>query len=91
VTRLAWLQLRFQTTRALALLAGMLLATTAFTVLTVADVVFLSIRERAAEVATMRALGWPESALGRLVITEGVISGMAGSLAGALIGLVRGG
>jgi hypothetical protein len=37
VTRLAWLQLRVRTTRALALLAGMLLATTAFTVLTAAS------------------------------------------------------
>jgi putative ABC transport system permease protein len=34
VTRLAWSQLRFRTGRALALLVGMLVATTAFTVLT---------------------------------------------------------
>src|SRR5207248_763392 len=34
--RLAWSQLRFRTGRALALLAGMLVATTAFTVLTAA-------------------------------------------------------
>ena len=34
--RLAWSQLRFRTRRALALLAGMLVATTAFTVLTAA-------------------------------------------------------
>jgi putative ABC transport system permease protein len=37
VTRLAWSQLRFRTNRALALLVGMLLATTAFTVLTAAS------------------------------------------------------
>jgi putative ABC transport system permease protein len=36
VGRLAWSQVRFRTGRALALLAGMLVATTAFTVLTAA-------------------------------------------------------
>ena len=36
MSRLAWLQLRFRAGRALALLAGMLVATTAFTVLTAA-------------------------------------------------------
>jgi hypothetical protein len=36
MSRLAWSQLRFRTGRALALLAGMLVATTAFTVLTAA-------------------------------------------------------
>ncbi len=35
--RLAWSQLRFRTTRAIALLIGLLLATTAFTVLTAAS------------------------------------------------------
>ncbi len=35
--RLAWSQLRFRAGRALALLAGMLVATTAFTVLTAAQ------------------------------------------------------
>jgi putative ABC transport system permease protein len=63
-------------------------AMVALGVLAVADVVVLNIRERAAELATMRALGWPESALGRLVITEGVIIGMAGALTGAVLGLV---
>ena len=37
MTRLAWSQLRFRTVRLIALLAGMLLATTAFTVLTAAS------------------------------------------------------
>lgn len=56
-------------------------------VLAVTDVVVLGIRERAAELSTMRALGWPESALGRLVVTEGVIIGIVGALAGAALGL----
>jgi hypothetical protein len=62
-------------------------ATAALGTATVADVVFLNIRERAAELATMRSFGWRDSALARLVITEGAIIGVAGSLAGAGIGL----
>jgi putative ABC transport system permease protein len=62
-------------------------ATVALGVLAVADVVFLNIRERAAELATIRALGWRESALSRLIVTEGALIGLAGSLAGAAIGL----
>jgi putative ABC transport system permease protein len=62
-------------------------ATVALGVLAVADVVFLNIRERAAELATMRSFGWREAALARLVITEGAIIGVTGSLAGAGLGL----
>jgi len=63
------------------------IAMVALGVLAVADVVVLNIRERAAELATLRALGWPESALGRLVITEGVVIGLVGALSGAVLGL----
>jgi putative ABC transport system permease protein len=62
-------------------------ATAALGVLAVADVVFLNIRERAAELATMRSFGWRDTALARLVITEGAIIGVTGSLAGAGLGL----
>jgi putative ABC transport system permease protein len=62
-------------------------ATVALGVLAVADVLFLNIRERSGELATIRALGWPESALGRLVVTEGAAIGLCGSLAGAAAGL----
>jgi hypothetical protein len=62
-------------------------ATVTLGVLAVADVIFLNIRERAPELATIRALGWRESALARLVVTEGAIIGLAGSLAGAGLGL----
>jgi putative ABC transport system permease protein len=62
-------------------------ATVVLGVLAVADVVFLNIRERAAELATIRSFGWGEAALARLVITEGAIIGVAGSLAGAGFGL----
>jgi ABC-type lipoprotein release transport system permease subunit len=62
-------------------------ATIALGVLAIADVVFLNIRERAAELATIRSFGWRESALARLVVTEGSVIGIAGSLAGAALGL----
>jgi putative ABC transport system permease protein len=51
-------------------------------------VVFINIRERAPELATIRTFGWRETALSRLVITEGAIIGLAGSLAGAALGLI---
>ena len=62
-------------------------ATVALGVLAVANVVFLNIRERAPELAALRTFGWRETALSRLVITEGAIIGLAGSLAGAALGL----
>ena len=62
-------------------------ATIALGVLAVADVVFLNITERAAELATMRSFGWRDAVLARLVISEGAIIGITGSLAGAGLGL----
>jgi putative ABC transport system permease protein len=64
------------------------IATVALGVLAVADVVFLNIRERAPELAAIRTFGWREATLSRLVITEGAIIGLTGSLAGAALGLV---
>jgi putative ABC transport system permease protein len=62
-------------------------ATVALGVLAVADVVFLNIRERAGELAAFRAFGWPGSAQRRLIVTEGAIIGLAGSLTGTALGL----
>ena len=62
-------------------------ATAALGVLAVADVVFLNIRERAAELATIRSFGWRDATLARLVVTEGAIIGVTGSLASAGLGL----
>ena len=62
-------------------------ATVALGVLAVADMVFLNISERAAELATIRSFGWPERALTRLVVSEGAVVGAAGSLVGAGLGL----
>jgi putative ABC transport system permease protein len=56
-------------------------------VLAVADALLISITERAPELAAIRAFGWPEPALRRLVITEGALTGIAGSVIGAALGL----
>jgi putative ABC transport system permease protein len=52
-----------------------------------ADVVFLNLRDRASELATLRALGWDEHLLRRLVTYEGALLGLLGSLAGGIVGL----
>jgi putative ABC transport system permease protein len=62
-------------------------AIVALGVLAVADALLISITERAPELAAIRAFGWPEPALRRLVITEGVLTGIAGSVTGAALGL----
>lgn len=55
--------------------------------LSVADLLYLNVRERAAEFATLRATGWPERSLAALVTWEGALIGLLGSLTGAAIGL----
>lgn len=56
----------------------------------VADVLYLNVRERAAELVTLRTVGWEESHLGRVIALEGVSIGILGSLTGALVGLAVG-
>ncbi|MGH3256689.1 MAG: FtsX-like permease family protein [Streptosporangiaceae bacterium] len=53
----------------------------------VADVLYLNIRERSAELAALRALGWRQRTLGRLITLEGAGMGLAGSIPGAAAGL----
>jgi ABC-type antimicrobial peptide transport system permease subunit len=55
--------------------------------LAVADVLYLNLRDRAAEIATLRATGWPERHLTRLIALEGAGLGLVGALGGALLGL----
>jgi putative ABC transport system permease protein len=62
-------------------------ATITLGVLAVADVMFLNITERAAGLTTIRSFGWRDSALARLIVTEGAIIGITGSLIGAAAGL----
>jgi putative ABC transport system permease protein len=53
-----------------------------------ADVLFLNIRERAAEFVTLSASGWGRMQLGELVTLEGLSIGLLGSVLGAATGLV---
>lgn len=55
--------------------------------LAVADVLYLGVRERDAELATLRATGWSGRTVARLVLSEGAVIGLLGGLAGAGAGL----
>lgn len=55
--------------------------------LCVADVLFLNMRERAPELAALRAVGWREADLRHLVELEGAVLGVVGSVAGAVLGV----
>lgn len=57
----------------------------------VADVLYLNVRERAPELVTLRTVGWEEGHLARVVAFEGILIGILGSLTGALVGLAVGG
>lgn len=56
-------------------------------VVSVADVLYLDIAERAAQLALFTAVGWPDRVLYRLVGTEAAGMGVLGGLAGAGLGL----
>jgi hypothetical protein len=56
-------------------------------VVSVTDVLYLNISERAAELALFTAVGWHDSILTRLVVTEAVAMGALGGVAGAGLGL----
>ncbi|GLZ77753.1 hypothetical protein Afil01_25600 [Actinorhabdospora filicis] len=56
-------------------------------VFAVADLVYLSAKERAGELAVLRASGWREVHIGRLLVGEGAVLGTAGALTGAGAGL----
>jgi ABC-type antimicrobial peptide transport system permease subunit len=57
----------------------------------VADVLYLNIRDRAHELASLRAAGWTDGALGRLITYEGVCMGILGALLGAGAGVAGAG
>jgi putative ABC transport system permease protein len=54
---------------------------------TVADVLFLNIRDREGELATLRATGWDDRSLTWLVVLEGVWVAVLGSVVGCVAGL----
>ncbi|MCP9488120.1 MAG: FtsX-like permease family protein, partial [Gaiellaceae bacterium MAG52_C11] len=60
---------------------------TALAGLALADVLFLNLRERAAEIVTLRTVGWSDAHLRRLVALEAVVLGLLGSAAGAAVGI----
>jgi len=62
-------------------------ATIALGGLATADVLYLNVRERAGEFAALRAMGWTEHALTRLVSWEGLVIGGAGAVMGAAAGI----
>jgi ABC-type antimicrobial peptide transport system permease subunit len=64
------------------------IATVGLGLAAVADVLFLNLRERAAEFATLTAAGWDDRALGRLLALEGMWIGAAGAVTGATVGLI---
>jgi ABC-type antimicrobial peptide transport system permease subunit len=66
----------------LAVLITLLLAAIA-----VADVSYLNMRDRRDDLALLRAVGWTAGRLGQLIVSEGVLIGLAGSAAGAGLGL----
>lgn len=55
-------------------------------VVAVGDVLYLGVQERAAEFALLRAVGWGDGVVTRLVLLEGTLIGLLGSLAGVLLG-----
>jgi putative ABC transport system permease protein len=53
---------------------------------TLAGVVFADQRERAGELATLRALGWTRAAVMALTGSESALLGLAGAVSGAILG-----
>lgn len=64
--------------------------TIALAALAVADVLYLNLRERAPELATLRATGWRDSHVVRLILLEGIGLGFLGSAVGLGVGLLVG-
>lgn len=54
----------------------------------VADVLYLNVRERAGEIATLRATGWSTAAVIRMIAWEGIGIGLLGAVLGTATGLV---
>lgn len=53
----------------------------------VANVLYLNIRDRGPELATLRAVGWERGHLNRMVITEGLVIAAVGAVPGAVLGI----
>lgn len=64
--------------------------TIALAALSVADVLYINLRDRAPEFASLRTVGWNDHQLAVIVALEAVFAGTSGSLAGAAVGVVLG-
>jgi putative ABC transport system permease protein len=58
--------------------------------LSLADVVYLNLRERAAEFVTLRTVGWSDRYLVQVVATEAAILGLLGTVPGSLTAMLIG-
>jgi hypothetical protein len=58
--------------------------------LSLADVLYLNLRERAAEFVTLRTVGWSDRYLVQVVATEAAILGLLGTIPGSLTALLVG-
>ncbi|WP_310962802.1 ABC transporter permease [Nocardioides terrisoli] len=63
------------------------IATLLLACLGVTNVMYLNIRDRGAELATLRAVGWREHDLDWLITVEGTLLALVGTVPGALLGL----
>lgn len=66
-------------------------ATLLLACLGVTTVLYLNIRDRGTEIATLRAIGWTERQLAVLITAEGTLLALAGTIPGVLIGLALAG
>lgn len=64
--------------------------TLALSALSAADVLYLNLRERQAELVTLRTLGWSDSELQVVVGLEALLLAVGAGVAGALIGILVG-
>jgi ABC-type lipoprotein release transport system permease subunit len=62
----------------------------ALAALSIADVLYLNLRERQAELVTLRTLGWEPRHLAQVVLEEALLIAVAASLVGALAGVLLG-
>jgi len=58
--------------------------------LSLADVLYLNLRERAAEIVTLRTVGWSDRHLAFVIALEALLLGLVAALAGALVGITVG-
>lgn len=60
----------------------------ALSAVAIADLTYLTLRERAGELAVLSATGWARLQIGRLLATEALITALSGSVVGASAGLL---